>query len=158
MAIHYFNTSIRNLAWRLRKFEEVLAKNLAKEMHANEDEIIEMIQHQLYDKGINGAGVEIKSYMPYKPSTIRKKQKKGQPFDRVTLRDTGQWYNSLVLVDDIEGFFITSTVAKNKYIKQKYGPKVVRLTNENLSILLNKIRPVLKVKLEEYIKSGKRTF
>ena len=116
MAIHYFNTSIRNLAWRLRKFEEVLAKNLAKEMHAHEDEIIEMIQHQLYDKGINGAGVEIKSYMPYKPSTIRKKQKKGQPFDRVTLRDTGQWYNSLVLVDDIEGFFITSTVAKNKYI------------------------------------------
>lgn len=157
MAIHYFNTSIRNLAWRLRRFDEILGKELVNEIMAHEDEIIEaVIQNQLYDRGINGAGIEIMSYEPYRPSTIKKKRKKGQPYNRVTLKDTGEWYASLKLVYDSDGFFITSTDEKNKYLKQKYGPKILRLTNENLTIILNKyIRPNLKVKLENYLKNGR---
>lgn len=157
MAIRYFNTSIRNLSYRLRKFDEILSKELVNEIMAHENEIIEaVVQNQLYERGINGAGIEIMSYEPYRPSTIKKKQKKGQPYNRVTLKDTGEWYGSLRLVYDSDGFFITSTDEKNKYLKQKYGPKILRLTDENLSMILHKyIRPNLKVKLEKYLKNGR---
>lgn len=157
MAIRYFNTSIRNLAWRLRKFDEILGKELVNEIMSHEKEIIEaVVQNQLYEHGINGTGVEIMSYKPYRPRTIKNKQRKGQPYNRVTLKDTGEWYNSLRLVYDVDGFFITSTDEKNTYLKKKYGPTILRLTNENLSMILNKyIRPNLKVKLEKYLKNGR---
>ena len=157
MAIRYFNTSIRNLAWRLRKFDEILGKELVNEIMSHEKEIIEaVVQNQLYERGINGTGVEIMSYEPYRPRTIKNKQSKGQPYNRVTLKDTGEWYNSLRLVYDVDGFFITSTDEKNTYLKKKYGPTILRLTNENLSMILNKyIRPNLKVKLEKYLKNGR---
>lgn len=157
MAIRYFNTSIRNLAWRLRKFDEILGKELVNEIMSHEKEIIEaVVQNQLYERGINGTGVEIMSYEPYRHRTIKNKQRKGQPYNRVTLKDTGEWYNSLRLVYDVDGFFITSTDEKNTYLKKKYGPTILRLTNENLSMILNKyIRPNLKVKLEKYLKNGR---
>lgn len=157
MAIQYFNTSIRNLAWRLRKFDEILGKELVNEIMSHEKEIIEaVVQNQLYERGINGTGVEIMSYEPYRPRTIKNKRRKGQPYNRVTLKDTGEWYNSLRLVYDVDGFFITSTDEKNTYLKKKYGPTILRLTNENLSMILNKyIRPNLKVKLEKYLKNGR---
>ena len=157
MAIRYFNTSIRNLAWRLRKFDEILGKELVNEIMSHEKEIIEaVVQNQLYERGINGKGVEIMSYEPYRPRTIKNKKRKGQPYNRVTLKDTGEWYNSLRLVYDVDGFFITSTDEKNTYLKKKYGPTILRLTNENLSMILNKyIRPNLKVKLEKYLKNGR---
>lgn len=157
MAIRYFNTSIRNLARRLRKFDEILGKELVNEIMSHEKEIIEaVVQNQLYERGINGTGVEIMSYKPYRPRTIKNKQRKGQPYNRVTLKDTGEWYNSLRLVYDVDGFFITSTDEKNTYLKKKYGPTILRLTNENLSMILNKyIRPNLKVKLEKYLKNGR---
>ena len=157
MAIRYFNTSIRNLAWRLRKFDEILGKELVNEIMSHEKEIIEaVVQNQLYERGINGTGVEIMSYKPYRPRTIKNKQRKGQPYNRVTLKDTGEWYNSLRLVYDVDCFFITSTDEKNTYLKKKYGPTILRLTNENLSMILNKyIRPNLKIKLEKYLKNGR---
>lgn len=157
MAIRYFNTSIRNLAWRLRKFDEILGKELVNEIMAHEKEIIEaVVQNQLYERGINGKEVEIMSYEPYRPRTIKRKKRKGQPYNRVTLKDTGEWYDSLRLVYDVDGFFITSTDEKNKYLKKKYGPLILRLTNENLSMILNKyIRPNLKIKLEKYLKNGR---
>ena len=157
MAIRYFNTSIRNLAWRLRKFDEILGKELVNEIMSHEKEIIEaVVQNQLYERGINGTGVEIMSYEPYRPRTIKNKKRKGQPYNRVTLKDTGEWYNSLRLVYDVDGFFITSTDEKNTYLKKKYGPTILRLTNENLSMILDKyIRPNLKVKLEKYLKNGR---
>lgn len=53
MAIRYFNTSIRNLAWRLRKFDEILGKELVNEIMSHEKEIIEaVVQNQLYERGI----------------------------------------------------------------------------------------------------------
>ena len=95
-------------------------------------------------------------FRSYRPRTIKNKQRKGQPYNRVTLKDTGEWYNSLRLVYDVDGFFITSTDEKNTYLKKKYGPTILRLTNENLSMILNKyIRPNLKVKLEKYLKNGR---
>lgn len=149
----YFNTSIRNLTYRLRKFREILSDELKDEILNNADIIIEMIaQNQLYEQGIEGRGVSIMSYRPYAPRTIKKKKKKGQPYDRVTLRDTGEFHASLRVESDENGFYIVSSDEKAEYLLERYGTTIFRLTNENLKELLNNyIRPSLAKKLKAKI-------
>lgn len=152
----YYNLSIRNLIYRLRKFKSVLDEELQTELKHNEDVIIKMITNeQLYERGIEGMGVEIASYAPYKYSTIRSKRYKNQPYNRVTLKDTGKFYESLELIIDDNGFYIDSYDSKAPDLLEKYGKTIFRLTNENLKILLNEyIRPSLTSKLANYIKNG----
>lgn len=151
-----FNLTIRNLVYRLRKFKSILDQELKDEILRHEDVIVEMItQDQLYELGIEGRGVEIMSYMPYRPRTIKKKLKKGQPTNRVTLKDTGSFYASLHVEFDDTGFYVTSTQDKTKYLLKKYGKTIFRLTDNNLKVLLNEyIKPSLKEKMKEYIKNG----
>ena len=107
---------------------------------------------QLYDRGIEGRGISIMSYQPYAVSTVKRKQRKGQPWDRVTLRDTGEFHDSLHVEFDGEGFYVTSTDDKAKYLLARYGKTIFRLTDENLSELLNNyIKPELTEKLKEKI-------
>ncbi len=157
MAIRYFNLSIRNLAWRLRKFDEILGEFLVQEIKNHSEEIVSLVtQKQLYEKGINGKNIEIMSYRPYKPSTIKYKSKKGQPTNRVTLKDTGKWYSSLSVEFDVDGFFITSLTdnVKSGFLRKKYGDEILRLTNEDLNIVIRQyIRPALEEKLKAYLQS-----
>lgn len=155
---NYFNTSLRNLVYRLRKFKSVLDSELKNEILRHEDVIIKMVtQEQLYEKGIEGRGIEISSYSPYKPRTIKKKIRKGQPYDRVTLKDTGEFYASLHVEHDDEGFYVTSSDDKSQYLLKRYGKTIFRLTDENLKVLLHDyIRPSLKQKMKEYIKNGRQ--
>lgn len=155
---NYFNTSLRNLVYRLRKFKSVLDLELKNEILRHEDVIIKMVtQEQLYEKGIEGRGIEISSYNPYKPRTIKKKIRKGQPYDRVTLKDTGEFYASLHVEHDDEGFYVTSSDDKSQYLLKRYGKTIFRLTDENLKVLLHDyIRPSLKQKMKEYIKNGRQ--
>lgn len=147
----YFNASIKNLVYRLRKFKDILDEELKDEIMKHEDVIVQMVtQEQLYEEGIEGRGIEIMSYQPYTAGTIKVKQRKGQPYDRVTLKDTGEFYNSLHVEFDDEGFYVTSTDDKAKYLLARYGKTIFRLTNENFSELLSDyIKPSLQEKLKE---------
>lgn len=149
----YRNTSLRNLAYRLRRFKSVLDEELANEIRDNEHVIVDMIKRQLY-AGTDGFTTQI--VPPYSQRTIKNKLKKGQPIDRVTLRDTGDFYNSLYVEIDEDKFYVTSTDEDLMAIlKEKYGSPILRLSNENLSILLNEyIRPSLKEKLKNYLQHG----
>ena len=61
----------------------------------NEAQICELnSEKQLYDYGVNALGVDISDYQPYAPLTIGIKRSKGQPSDRVTLRDNGDFHGS----------------------------------------------------------------
>lgn len=152
----YFNTSLRNLNYRLRKFKAILSQELENTILDNESIIVEMItQQQLYEQGIEGRGIEISSYAPYAESTIRKKIKKRQPTNRVTLKDTGDFYKSLRIEFDDKGFYIVSNDFKSPYLLEKYGPTIFMLTDENLKTLIHKyIRPALAVKLKKYLQNG----
>ena len=151
--INRYNAAMRNLEYRLRKFKDSLPDILSDVIWANRDLIVSTIaETQLYEQGINGRGQEIMSYRPYKPSTIERKRKKGQPTTRVTLRDTGKFHGSMFLVVDDEGFYITSDDEKTKYLIKKYGEEIFRLTNENFNkILRENIRRELKERLQETI-------
>lgn len=152
----YYNASIRNLIYRLRKYKDIIDTELKEEIMRNEEVIVRMIaDEQLYEHGIEGRGIEIRSYAPYSSRTIKNKIKKGQPYDRVTLRDTGKFHASLKVVFDDNGFYVVSTDDKAEEILEKYGRTIFRLSNKNLSVLLNDyIRPSLKEKFKNYILNG----
>ena len=152
----YFNATIKNLIWRLRKYRLILDEELRGEILEHSDVIIDMIvNEQLYEQGINGMGVEIMSYRPYTRYTVKIKRKKGQPFNRVTLRDTGDFYNSLHVKFDDNGFYVTSTDEKAPELLAKYGKTIFRLTDENLGILLDLyIKPALRERFKHYIMNG----
>lgn len=153
MSRRYYNTSIRNLEYRLRRFKENLHNTLADIVQENADIIISTVTaDQLYDEGIDGRGIRLDSFAPYTLNTQFRKVRKGQPIDRVTLRDTGEFYNSIYLVFDKGGFYLTSSDDKFKHLKKKYGPRILRLTNENLSYILDEvIRPELAKRLKEAV-------
>lgn len=148
----YYNASIRNLLYRLRKFKPVLEQSLKEEIENHEDILTDIIRTQLYS-GIDGYMREIRP--PYAPRTIKIKQRKGQPTDRVTLRDTGEFYNSLRIEFDDSGFRIVSNDDKAKYLIARYGGAILRIQNEDFTKFLRfYIRPVLAEKMKDYIKNG----
>ena len=118
-----------------------------KALEQNQQKIVEANVEQLYECGINSLGIRIDTYQPYTPYTVRIKQEKGQPYDRVTLRDTGDFQKSFEVVFEPAGFYITATDYKTQDLIDKYGAKIFGLTKENRQEIATKY--VLPVVTEE---------
>lgn len=146
-----FNLSLRNLTYRLRKFRDILDEELKSIILENEAVIVTMIaDEQLYNLGENGRGKHIMDYQPYAQKTIKKKIRKGQPYDRVTLRDTGNFHKSFYISAGDKGFSVVARDIKARYLIPRYGEAVLRLSEANLKIFLNTIvRPELAERLKE---------
>lgn len=130
---------IEDLRDRVKRFNDRLTNGtyIKAIIEENDDYIIEMNeQDQLYDSGINTSGVQIMSYKPYKPLTIRIKKAKGQPTDRVTLRDTGDFQLSFYLEIGNEQFEIKANDWKTDELIKKYGREILGLTDEHISELI----------------------
>lgn len=151
MAIKRYNATIRNLEYRLRSFKDSLPMLLEDAVRAKEDVIVSAIaDDQLYRRGINGRGEKIMDYMPYTATTIQIKKRKGQPSTRVTLRDTGAFHESMYVVFDSDGFYITASDEKTNDLIEKYGEAIFRLTDKNFTrIVRSHIR-------KEIVKRAKR--
>lgn len=154
MAVKRYNASLRNLEYRLRAFKDSLPMLLEDIVRDKEDVIVSAIaDDQLYRRGINGKGKKIMDYMPYTATTIRIKKKKGQPTTRVTLRDTGDFHNSMFVVFDAEGFYVTASDDKTPKLIEKYGDEIFRLTDKNLTrIIRSHIRKELVKRLKKAVK------
>lgn len=154
MAIKRYNATFRNLEYRLRAFKDSLPMLLEDVVRSKEDVIVSAIANdQLYRRGINGKGEKIMDYMPYTAKTIKNKRKKGQPTTRVTLRDTGAFHESMFVVFDSEGFYITASDEKTQDLVEKYGKEIFRLTNKNFTrIIRSHIRKELTKRLKRAIR------
>ena len=154
MAIKRYNATLRNLEYRLRAFKDSLPMLLEDVVRSKEDVIVSAIANdQLYRRGINGKGERIMDYMPYTAKTIKNKRKKGQPTTRVTLRDTGAFHESMFVVFDSEGFYITASDEKTQDLVEKYGKEIFRLTNKNFTrIVRSHIRKELTKRLKRTIR------
>lgn len=119
----------------------------------NEAYIIDMnAQEQLYERGINRLGVKISDYAPYAPLTIEIKKAKGQPTNRVTLRDEGDFESSFYLEVGDTQFEIRASDPKTEELIKKYGRQILGLTDENLEELIwNYIYPELLDKAKSII-------
>ena len=129
---------ITDLLDRVVKVNEDLTsgKMIQKIIQENEAAIIDMnAQEQLFESGENSLGVPIASYAPYKPITIEIKKLKGQPTNRVTLRDEGDFESSLYLVITDKQLEIKASDWKTEELVEKYGSSILGLTKENIASL-----------------------
>lgn len=136
MAVRIYNASLRNLEYRLRRFRDLIPEFLEDALYEVEPQIVKAIQNQLYQRGIDGWGRKIMDYQPYTPVTIMIKKRKGQPTTRVTLKNTGAFYEDMHIVYTSDGFYVTSADKKTEELKTKYGPGIFRLTDENFTRLV----------------------
>ena len=93
-------------------------------------------EEQLFEQGINRLGVDIMDYAPYSPLTIAIKEEKGQPTNRVTLRDTGDFEASFFLEVGDKQFEIKASDFKTEDLIKKYGRQILGLTDENIAALI----------------------
>ena len=137
MAKVFTNTIFYNQAQKVlagisdekRLFKLVLNNSKIKNM------VIELnTEDQLYSKGIDSLG---NSLGLYSEITISIKRSKGQPTDRVTLKDTGDFYDTFK-VDVREGEIVitANTIKDQDDLIQKYGSDIIGLTDDNLQKLI----------------------
>lgn len=119
--------------------EELDTGEIAKKIvRDNENILIDMnAQDQLYAKGVNRLGVRIDEYQPYRPLTIQVKIEKRQPYDRVTLKDTGEFYDSFCVETEEDRFYIKASDEKTNWLIKKYGAEIFGLTNDSLAEFIN---------------------
>lgn len=132
---------ITDLKDRVQKFEVGLSTGqfIQDVILENEAFIIDMnVTGQLFDHGINSLGVSISDYAPYTPYTIQIKQEKGQPFNRVTLHDEGDFSGSFYIEVGTGMFEIKAGDFKTHDLIKKYGRHIIGLTDSNVRELITK--------------------
>jgi hypothetical protein len=114
----------------LRSFRDRLDFEMAEITETEEARrrITEANVSQLYDYGRRADGREITP--PYAESTIKRKRRRGQPTNRVTLRDTGAMHSRLQVVADDADLFLYSDRPYVRYLLERYGKEIFGLTEE----------------------------
>lgn len=114
-----------------------------------EREVIRMnVDDQLYN-GFNGDGQQISP--PYRPATVRKKRRKGQPYDRVTLKDEGDFHASFFVIYAGDEFTLNAKDQKKVWLERRYGSSIFGLTEEHIDQLREMIREPLTEELKKRI-------
>ena len=100
-----------------------------------------LLENQLF-LGIDGTGQRMQSYSPF---TVEMKKSKGQPYDRTTLKDTGDFYQETYLFTKAGAKFgFSSSDWKTAKLVDKYGEEIFHLTAENEHFLnLEIVLPLL---------------
>lgn len=85
---------------------------------------------QWFQKGQKSDGKIIKP--AYSRITIKIKKKKGDPYDRVTLRDTGKLYRSIELIIGDRAIIAKVGVDYYKKLEEKYGKRILGIQDQFL--------------------------
>jgi len=121
--------SLQRLISRLRAFD--VEKELLDAVKQNEDIIRDLnTEDQLFSKGIDSRGNQLP--LPYAPMTIAIKQQKGQPTNRITLRDEGDFHKGFFVRADKFPIEIDSTDGKRSKLVAEWGEDIFGLTESNL--------------------------
>lgn len=129
--------AITNLIENLTKYRDNINNYMEDITRSIEDEIKELNVHQQYDLGQDRNGDAITP--EYAESTIRYKRRKGQPTDRVTLQDTGQYHDTFKIRYEAEGFELYANDWKAGFLDKKYGKEIYGLQDEAARELADQI-------------------
>lgn len=116
----------------------VLHEVMTQVIKANAAFIENLNRAQLYE-GKRADGSDISP--DYTQTTEFIKQSKGQRSDRVTLRDTGAFYESIFVEVFRDAFDLSADDPKTAELKAKYQPTILGLTEESKQKLIVHIRP-----------------
>ena len=109
-----------------------------------QDEIIRLnTEEQLEEQGTDSLGRQLGKYSPL---TIMYKRLKGDRFDHITLKDTGEFYDSFTVVVHVNEIVIDANDQKDDTaLFEVYGVDVLGITEDNMKFIKEMI-------LENYIK------
>jgi len=107
-----------------------------------EAEIEDLVTEDQLLQGKDNKGKPIRP--KYSPFTVRIKRLKGQPFDRVTLKDEGDYHRSIDVRfgtgSSQHVFVFFATDEKSEMLERKYGKDLLGLNPESLEEFNNLIR------------------
>lgn len=106
-----------------------------------EPEIVDHITDNQLFKGKDSEGNDIEP--SYTPFTISIKRSKGQPTNRVTLKDEGDFHNSIELDFSKDQYVVYATDSKTKRLERKYGNKILGLNDEGIQLNIDLVKPDL---------------
>lgn len=133
------------------KIENLPVREFLQEaVEENAEYIGQLNAKQMYaGKRADGSDIEPE----YKQLTKQIKAAKGQPFDRVTLKDTGSFHKKIDIDADKKGFDIFSTDFKEDELKEKYGEKIFGLAKESKQELKDeRLKEALQQKTKQYFR------
>lgn len=97
----------------------------------NKDALLQLQEQQMYEgKDSKGEPITLDGG-GYAETTIRWKKEKGQPTDRVTLKDTGDLYNSLQATVDEKTFSMKGDTPYEKELIERTGEQVYGLDEDS---------------------------
>ena len=106
----------------LRKVDKMKAsvnKGIQTSIQKNEGVLIDQQTNEQFDKGKDKNNI---SFIPsYADSTKQIKRSKGQPTNRVTLKDSGDLYDSVAIQANTTQAIFTANVEYFKYLVVHYG-------------------------------------
>lgn len=118
-------------------------------------QIVDLNQKQLYEHGVDANGNPTGEYAPstiYGTSNFEGKIAKGQRYDHVTLKDTGAFYDSMVVKSLPEEIQIKAdTVVESGVDLRDQWPAAVGLTKESIREILPEIKQTLVEKIRNAI-------
>ena len=117
----------RNVIAEVKQFERYILRSNTEE--------------QLYRRGQDSEGNEITP--SYTPFTVQIKLSKGQPTDRVTLLDTGQFHASFYVDWKDTEFEIYARDVLTPKLAGKYGPEIFGLDDNSQQDLIDNLREPL---------------
>lgn len=98
-----------------------------------EQEVIELNQKQMYNKGENANGTKIGEYNSPFYALEKNRMNPSVGFGNVDLKYSGKFYNSMYLYADKKGFFVDADVDYLDEIFEKYGEAMLGLSKTSLS-------------------------
>lgn len=125
--------------WQLKRATDEIIRDYYKELinilSSLAKDIAETNADQLF-AGLRADDTEMWDTRPYKPFTIAIKKEKGQPYDRVTLKDTGEFHRSIFVRFQGDNVIIDSNSDLRDKLVQKYGVTIFGLTKQNKEALV----------------------
>lgn len=123
--------------WQLKRATDEIIRDYYKELinilSSLAKDIAETNADQLF-AGLRADDTDIEP--AYKPFTIAIKKEKGQPTDRVTLKDTGEFHRSIFVKFTNNTIIIDSNNDLRDKLVEKYGAAIFGLTKQNKEALV----------------------
>lgn len=154
-----FFQPIRKILKRVIELDSIRLMDSLFEVYKNEitNEIIFLNTGiQLFEKGINAEGKLLSEIGgDYAESTVINKKSKGLPFDRITLFDEGDFYDSFK-VEVVKGDIVifANTIKMGIDLQDRWSNEMIGLTEESKSDLVDFLIHISNEWLPEYLLSA----